>query len=88
MNTMKVLGTVKNGVIAVDLPDGTPVSVEVVPVEYIVDEQGRIVLTEEEWDREIGISIAEADRGEGIPWERAMEEIRKDADGLTQRQRR
>ncbi len=85
---MKLQGTVKNGMVAVDLPEGTPVAVEVIPTEYVIDDNGHIVLTEEEWEREIQLAEAEADRGEGIPWRQAMAESRRDADALAEAQRK
>ncbi|MBL0218597.1 MAG: hypothetical protein IPQ07_32555 [Myxococcales bacterium] len=69
---MKRKGTVKNGVVAVDLPEGTLVTVEIEPTDYVIDHRGYIVLTEEEWEREMLLAEAEADRGEGMPWEAAM----------------
>ncbi len=79
LESMKLKGTVKNGVVAVDLPEGTVVTVEVEPTEYVLDDRGFIVLTEEEWERERLLAEAEADRGEGIPWEQAMVEIRRES---------
>lgn len=87
LDGVKVKGTVKNGVVAVDLPDGTPVTVEVVPTEYVIDDNGFIVLTEEEWEREIKLAEAEADRGLGIPWKKAIAQIRRNADVLARKQR-
>jgi hypothetical protein len=87
---MKLKGTVKDGSVAVDLPEGTPVTVEVVPLEYVIDDGGSLVITEKEEEREILLAEAEADRGEGLPWQQAMAEIRRDADtlALAQRSRR
>ena len=84
---MKLTGTVKDGKVAVDLPEGTPVAVEVIPTEYVIDDNGHIVLTEEEWEREIQLAEAEADRGEGTPWPEAMAELRREADELAAAQR-
>ena len=72
---MKLTGTVKDGKVAVDLPEGTAVTVEIIPTEYVIDANGHIVLTDEEWEREIQLAEAEADRGEGIPWRQALKEI-------------
>jgi len=79
---MKVTGTVKDGKVAVDLPEGTPVTVEVVPREYVIDDNGQIVLTEEEWELEIQLAEAELDRGEGIPYPECMTVLRREADRL------
>lgn len=80
LEAMKLTGKVKNGAVAVDLPEGTPVSIEVVPTEYVIDANGFIVLTEEESERELRLAELEADRGEGIPWRVAMAQIRGYAD--------
>jgi hypothetical protein len=85
---MKLKGTVKNGVIAVDLPEGTAVTVEVEEPDYVIDANGHIVLTEEEWKREIELAIREADRGEGIPWKQAMAEIRRESTELAAQHRK
>ncbi|MBA3461395.1 MAG: hypothetical protein H0T46_15640 [Deltaproteobacteria bacterium] len=77
---MKRKGKVKNGVVAVDLPDGTAVTVEVDEPESVIDKNGFIVRTEEEWERAEQLAMREADRGEGIPWREAMAEIRREAD--------
>ena len=87
VRVMKLKGTVKNGQVAVDLPEGTAVTIEVEPIEYVIDDNGHLVMTDEEQEREILLSEAEADRGEGTPWPEAMEEIRRGADELAAAQR-
>jgi len=87
LDVMKLKGTVKNGAVAVDLPEGTVVTVEVEPTEYVIDDRGYIVLTEAEWEREINLAEAEADRGEGIPWRQAMVEIRRESAAIVRANR-
>lgn len=48
LKRMKLTGTVKDGKVAVDLPEGTPVIIEVQQRDYVIDDNGHIVLTEEE----------------------------------------
>jgi hypothetical protein len=48
LGVMKLKGTVKNGLVAVDLPDGTPVTVlvEELPLPtYQLDDRGRLIIT-------------------------------------------
>jgi len=69
LEPMKLKGTVKNGVIAVDLPDGTSVTVTVeeeMPLErYQLDAKGRVIMTPDLLAA-IEAGEAEADRGEGF----------------------
>ncbi len=77
---MKLTGKVQNGKVDVDLPDGTSVTITVddkdyspVPIVYL-DDKGQLIMTPE-LEAELAESEAELDRGEGIPWEIAREQI-------------
>ncbi len=80
LEPMKLKGTVKNGVIAVDLPEGTPVTVVVdearSSARYQLDEHGELMMTPE-LEASIAAGDAEADRGEGIPWRDMIAELRR-----------
>ncbi|MDB4960766.1 MAG: hypothetical protein JWP01_765 [Myxococcales bacterium] len=68
LGAMKLKGTVKNGVVAVDLPDGTPVTVlvEEMPLPtYQLDDHGRLIITPD-LEADIAAGEAEADRGGGM----------------------
>jgi len=74
LEPMKLKGTVKNGVVAVDLPEGTAVTVvvEEMPLaRYQLDARGRLVMTPE-LEAAIAEGEAEADRGEGF----SLDEVR------------
>ena len=74
LESMKLKGTVKNGVVAVDLPDGTAVTVvvEEMPLQrYQLDEHGQLIMTPE-LEAAIAEGEAEADRGEGF----TLDEVR------------
>ena len=78
---VKRRGLVKNGVIVVDgepLPEGAYVDVHIEeqPLMSVeLDEHGDIVMTPE-LEAELAAAEAEADRGEGIPWEVVLERLR------------
>ncbi len=69
LEPMKLKGTVKNGVIAVDLPEGTEVTVTVeeeMPLgRYQLDARGRVIMTPDLL-ASIEAGEAEADRREGF----------------------
>jgi hypothetical protein len=75
LESMKLKGTVKNGVVAVDLPDGTPVTVIVENQDedrgYQLDARGRVIMTPE-LEADLRAAEAEADRGEGM----SLDEVR------------
>ncbi len=67
LEAMKLKGTVKNGVVAVDLPERTAVTVEVASQPergYQLDRAGRLVMTPD-LEASICAGEAEADRGLG-----------------------
>ena len=80
LEPMKLKGTVKNGAVAVDLPEGTAVTVSVEDRDedcgYELDARGRLIMTPE-LEASIAAGEAEADRGEGIPWRDVIAEIRR-----------
>jgi hypothetical protein len=69
VEVMKLKGTVKNGVVAVDLPEGTSVTVSIDDQGedrgYELDPRGRLIMTPE-LEASIAAGEAEADRGEGF----------------------
>lgn len=65
-----------NGKVAVKLPDGTPVVVEVWDHDYKIDDTGRFVMTPEEEQLELQIALAEGDAGLLIPAEQVIAELR------------
>jgi hypothetical protein len=72
LESMKLKGTVKNGAIAVDLPEGTEVTVTVEEDRgYQLDKHGRLVMTPE-LEADLLAAEAEADRGEGL----SIDEVR------------
>lgn len=76
LETMKLKGQVKNGVVAVDLPEGTVVTVVVEEDRgYELDEHGRLIMTPE-LEASIAEGEAEADRGEGL----TLDEVRAHLD--------
>lgn len=88
LEIVKVTGTVKNGAVAVDLPDGTAVTVEVLPSDYVIDDVGRIVMSEAEWEREIELAKTEAECGDVTPWKEAIEGIRRGSRTMAPSKRR
>jgi hypothetical protein len=81
---VKVRGIVRNGVIVTEgepLPEGARVSVQLdedtapglMTIE--LDENGDVIVTPE-LEAELAAAEAEADRGEGIPLEEFLEELR------------
>ena len=79
LGVMKLKGTVKNGVVAVDLPDGTPVTVlvEEMPLPtYQLDDQGRLIITPD-LEADIAAGEAAADRGEGMTVDELRSHIRR-----------
>jgi hypothetical protein len=79
LEPMKLKGTVKNGVIAVDLPEGTEVTLTVeeeMPLgRYQLDARGRVIMTPDLLAA-IEAGEAEADRGEGF----TIDEVRAHLD--------
>ncbi len=76
---MRLKGTVKNGVVAVDLPEGTVVTVEVAAEPergYQLDRAGRLVMTPD-LEASIRAGESEADRGLGISVEELAERLRR-----------
>ncbi len=79
LESMKIKGTVKNGVVAVDLPEGTAVTVTVeeMPVDRCqLDAHGRLVMPPE-LQADLVEADAEADRSEGIPWRDVLAEMQR-----------
>jgi len=79
LETMRIKGTVKNGVVAVDLPDGTAVTVvvEEMPVERCqLDAHGRLIMTPE-LEADLAEAEAEADRSEGRPWRDVLADMQR-----------
>ena len=79
LEPMKLKGTVRNGVVAVDLPEGTAVTVivEEMPLaRYQLDENGDLIVTPE-LEADLSAADAEGDRGEGIPWREVIAELRR-----------
>jgi hypothetical protein len=81
--TVKLTGTVKDGQIVFEgapLPEGTPVTITVnerdlPPGPYIlIDEHGEIIMTPE-LEADLEEARAQADRGEGTPWEVVRERL-------------
>jgi hypothetical protein len=86
LEVMKLKGTVKNGAVAVDLPDGTSVSIEVEqhgvtyppgdePVE--LDAKGLVVMTPA-LEASLRASEADADAGRGITVDELERRLRLD----------
>lgn len=82
---VKLTGTVKDGQIVFEgasLPEGTPVTITVEekdlpPGPYVLlDEHGEMIMTPE-LEADLAEAEAEADRGEGIPLEVVLEELRR-----------
>jgi hypothetical protein len=66
LESMKLKGTVKNGVVAVDLPEGTEVTVIVEDDRgYQLDAHGGLIMTPE-LEASIAEGETESERGEGL----------------------
>ncbi len=79
LEIMKLNGTVKNGLVAVDLPDGTIVTLEVdteTERGYQLDRAGRLVMTPE-LETSIRAGEAEADGGLGISVDELEQRLRE-----------